>query len=129
MKSEEFDKIMLRRFALANKVMGTKAGEYASDKNRLHNFDVAAAIVGCTPAQALLGMLVKHLVSVVDLVNSGEAPSEAVADEKIGDCINYLILLEAVWAEERKTKEQAKTPTLTNEPWWCSEDPKPEGGC
>ena len=45
-------------------------------------------------------MAQKHLVSVMDLVH-GKLKSEPVmVDEKIGDMINYLILLEAVLKEE-----------------------------
>lgn len=48
-------------------------------------------------------MLVKHWVSIEDVVIderlSSAPPDHAMIDEKIGDAINYLILLEAVLKE------------------------------
>ena len=105
MKSAEFDEILHRRFGLSESVMGCKAGEYASDKDRLHNFKAAAAMLGCTSAQALAGFLAKHIVSVMDLVRNDKTPSQQLSDEKIGDCINYFILLEAIWKEQRDEKK------------------------
>lgn len=85
-------------------MLASKACEYASDEDRLHNFKAAAELEGDTPAEALRGMLRKHWVSIADLVWSdtiGEKPSFAMIDEKIGDAVNYLILLEALLKEGR----------------------------
>jgi len=77
-----------------------KAEEYATDGDRYHNFNVAGRILDVTPERALVGMLMKHIVSVLDLVDWIEdAPdklSSGIIDEKIGDTINYLILLEGM---------------------------------
>jgi hypothetical protein len=83
-----------------------KGAEYAKDDDRLHNFHQAAAIMRTTPEKALLGMLAKHLVSVIDEI---QKPTRAWAsagwrDEKIGDCICYLLLLACLW-EEKAEKE------------------------
>ena len=43
--------------------------------------------------QALVGMMTKHTVSVYDMVNGGQAYASDKWDEKIGDLINYLLLL------------------------------------
>ena len=59
----------------------------------LHNFRVAAGLQGCTVPQALVGMMTKHTVSVYDMVNSGQAYAPDIWDEKIGDLMNYLLLL------------------------------------
>jgi hypothetical protein len=77
-----------------------KAEEYAKE-DRLHNFKVSAALGGDTPAQALWGMARKHIVSISDMVREdGEvAYTQQQWDEKIGDAINYLLLLKAVVAE------------------------------
>ena len=74
-----------------------KHREYATADD-FHNFRVAAKLQGITPAQALLGMMDKHVVSVHDLVieaAEGRSISEATWREKIGDNINYLLIL---WA-------------------------------
>lgn len=52
--------------------------------------------------KALMGMGAKHFVSVNRIVRDtekGEAASKAVWDEKIGDAINYLILLDLIHNE------------------------------
>ncbi|MBQ2897989.1 MAG: hypothetical protein IJE46_06710 [Clostridia bacterium] len=89
-------------------VLGVKASEYATS-DRLHNFKVAAVLQQESPIKALGGMMAKHTVSVYDLIkaeNRGEDVSIELWDEKIGDHINYLLLL---WAAviENKTTEAA----------------------
>ena len=37
--------------------------------------------------------MTKHTVSVYDMVNSGQAYAPDIWDEKIGDLMNYLLLL------------------------------------
>lgn len=102
MNGESFGKILERRLRLIQGTLGMKAAEYAPGDERLHNFKRAAAILGQTPAQACVGMMLKHWVSVLDLVEAEALrifkPVELI-DEKIGDAINYLILLEAILKE------------------------------
>ena len=106
MTAAEFDAILSARLAKAREVLSAKAGEYATDADRLHNFKRAAREFpgpGETqPADALVGMMRKHWVSIADIVERkccGNPVPAAVIDEKIGDAINYLILLEAVLRE------------------------------
>ena len=84
------------------------AEEYASDVDRLSNFKRAARLKGTTLPQAVTGMMVKHTVSVYDMVESGEAFTAAAWDEKIGDHINYLILLKATLIEDGLYVEPAQ---------------------
>lgn len=63
--------------------------------SRYHNFERAAEIGQTTREKALMGMALKHFVSILDIVEGKEVPVE-VLDEKIGDMINYLILLEGM---------------------------------
>jgi len=89
-----------------------KAEEYATDGDRYHNFNVAGKILGATPERALIGMWMKHLVSVLDLVEwidfRPEKLNEEIINEKIGDAINYLILLEGM-LNRRVKKETSRT--------------------
>ena len=89
-----------QRFEKARATFQVKAEEYATIDNRLHNFDVAARILDVTPEQALQGMMMKHIVSVLDLIewtsSKPEKLTNQVIDEKLGDTINYLILLESL---------------------------------
>lgn len=96
----EFSEVVDERI---NKIIDTlrdKAVEYSGSGDRFHNFKVGARIIGSTPEEALQGMMLKHLVSVFDLIewaqNDDGRLSEAMIDEKIGDLINYLILLEGM---------------------------------
>ena len=93
----EFDKIVDERIKKIKEVLQKKGDEYATG-DRMHNFKRAGELLGCTPEKALLGFLVKHIISVIDLING--KPLDI--DEKIGDCINYFILLEALLKEVRK---------------------------
>ena len=75
----------------------TKHTEYATEDD-FHNFNVAASLQNVTPQQALVGMMTKHVVSVCDLVNDHAEGREIPLDkwkEKIGDNVNYLLIL---WA-------------------------------
>jgi hypothetical protein len=104
MTHAEFDAILNRRIDLCRSVLAGKAGEYAAGGDRLHNFKRSADRRGTSTAEALLGMLSKHWTSIEDLVaawEAGEAVSGDRIDEKIGDAVNYLILLEGVLREER----------------------------
>lgn len=105
MTNEDFEKVLKSRIEKINKVLGNKAKEYASKNDRLHNFNEAKSFFRCnTKEYALLGMLNKHLVSVVDMVEKyekhGILPSQNILDEKIGDTVNYLILLEACFSQD-----------------------------
>ncbi len=89
-----FSDVLNARIANTQKVLGSKQEEYARNGNRLHNFDVAARVGNTTPEHALKGMWMKHLVSVFDMIDSPEKVSHNMIDEKLGDLINYAILLE-----------------------------------
>ena len=99
MKNAEFDKILEARLWKIKDTLSSKAKEYATDGDRLHNFKASARLNGETVPEALWGMATKHLVSVLDMVKGRTAPTEAMVNEKVGDMINYLILLEAVFAD------------------------------
>lgn len=102
MHAKTFDDILEYRLDKTRRVLASKAEEYASCDDRMHNFRRAAALQGTTPALALVGMWSKHVVSVLDLARKqaagGLVPREVI-DEKVGDAVNYLILLEALLKE------------------------------
>jgi len=102
MLAKEFDEIVKNRLKLIKEILLKKRAEYApGGKDRLHNFKRAAAMLGTTQEQALVGMWAKHVVSILDICDGQPAGREMI-DEKIGDAINYLILLEAALKEEPK---------------------------
>lgn len=96
----DFNDVVINRINSIQRILATKAEEYASNKSRFHNFEVAGRKAGTTPEKALLGMMMKHVVAVDDLVDwIEECPhklTNEIINEKIGDNINYLILLEGM---------------------------------
>jgi len=110
MTPEEFTKIIEKRLEQCLKTQKLKGEEYSRNGNRFHNFKVAARIKGETPEQALFGMYVKHLVSVMDMIEDvvlyGKVPSEEMLEEKIGDSIIYHLLLEGMFRERMQAKKK-----------------------
>lgn len=107
MNNNEFKKIVDNRLETCKATLGTKAIEYATDSNRLHNFEEAAHLRKTTKSDACLWFALKHIISVVDMVESvssnGSVTKEYVA-EKIGDTINYMLLLESCISQEMEDK-------------------------
>ncbi len=108
MKASEFNKILNARCKKMKSILTTKADEYASSTDRLHNFKAAGRMSNTTPEAALKGMAAKHAVSVQDMIDHPEAITLGLIDEKIGDCINYLVLLEALMLERCEDLIQQK---------------------
>lgn len=95
-KTSQFEKVLKERLRKIEEILGKKAKEYAKNDDRYHNFNIAARIGNTTPEKALLGMMMKHIVSVMDLIEDTNSATFELIDEKIGDQINYLILLEGM---------------------------------
>lgn len=105
MDAHTFQQLTATRMAHCHRVLNEKGEEYSREGDRLWNFKRAAAKQGNTPAEALMGMKVKHDVSVddmVDMLKRGVVPSKDMVAEKIGDSINYLLLLEGLIEEARE---------------------------
>jgi hypothetical protein len=101
MTTEQFNKIVEERKKKISAILQKKSQEYARGGDRLHNFQRAAAFAMKEPTTMCWGFAMKHLTSLADLVDdveSGKGPEYDMqyVDEKIGDAINYLILLEAL---------------------------------
>jgi hypothetical protein len=100
MTTDEFSRVLQNRINRINHVLGVKAKEYANPHNRYHNFDRGATALNITPEQYCVHLAMKHLISIMDMVDDigsiDRCADAAVWDEKIGDAINYLILLEGL---------------------------------
>ena len=98
MKREEFTNRVEKRIDLIRQTLLTKHKEYAKDDNVFRNFDEAAGGLSLhgTSSEVLWSYMTKHLVSIKDVVADNKPVDPAVVSEKIGDVINYLILLEAM---------------------------------
>lgn len=113
----EFAKIIERRLYLIDSTMLKKQKEYTRDGSAFHNFEEAGKEFNCTPAESLMGMMAKHYVSLKDILKDlsemkngilvltdskkiGVDITHDYIEEKIGDLINYLILLEGILKEK-----------------------------
>ncbi len=108
MNTPEFNALFEQTVEMCRQTLCAKADEYAEDDDRLHNFNIASILQGNTPIESIGGMMVKHTVSVYDLIRrtgKGAEISDAMWDEKIKDSINYLILLRGIVAERRRNHE------------------------
>ena len=105
MTRKTFEDILEAQIKRVRDVLVVKAAEYAPI-DRLSNFRKAAVLEGKSVPQAISGMMVKHTVSIYDMVNDGKAFTMEQWDEKITDHINYLILLRAAISENNKLPEQ-----------------------
>lgn len=97
MTKEEFDTRVEKRIDLIRQSLLSKHDEYATDDNVFKNFDEAAGGLSLhsTSEEVLWSYMSKHLVSLRTIVSKGGDQPQVVS-EKIGDIINYLILLESM---------------------------------
>ncbi len=102
MTAQDFDKLVEQQIDSIRKVLLSKANEYAVASDRLHNFKSASIDFGDKPAEACWGYMLKHLMSVRDLAKGIRKGTVEMIDEKIGDSINYLILMKAILLEEMR---------------------------
>lgn len=99
MDNHDFEEYIKETVDRSLNTLFAKADAYTDpDGDRLRNFKVAAELQHTTPVKALAGMMAKHTVSVYDLIDKSD---EEWIDwktwyEKIGDSINYLLLLSAL---------------------------------
>ena len=105
MDNKHFQDIVQKRLDKTKATLSAKADEYARG-DRLSNFKQIAHLLNVTPEKALMGLVAKHIVALVDFVNDidkGVVQPYPRWDEKIGDINAYMILLDAI-VQERKGK-------------------------
>jgi hypothetical protein len=114
-KQDIFDQLLEFRISETRRLLSVKAKEYGKgESDRLYTFKEAAKLEGSNPADALRGMLIKHWVSIKDLVTAwvnlkaaqvnsplriDDSAFFCTVNEKIGDGVAYLVLLEAILKE------------------------------
>lgn len=102
MNLQEFQEVLEKRLERTVAVLGAKNAEYARGDDKLHNFKRGSARLKEIPERYLMELNEKHLCSIMDMIDDldrGQCANMAVWEEKIGDAINYLILLEALIVE------------------------------
>ena len=96
MNTPEFNKIVEAQLERIQNVLIKKASEYNLDNDRVSVFKHGAGISEETPEQVLYGFMLKHIISITDMINSKGTYSEELWNEKITDICNYLILLQGL---------------------------------
>ena len=96
MTSNDFNKVVEEQLDRIRNVLVKKETEYTLGTDRCSVFKHGSGITEETPEQVLYGFMLKHIISVTDMVNSKETYPESLWNEKITDICNYLILLQGL---------------------------------
>lgn len=99
MTSPDFNKVVEDQLDRIRNVLVKKAAEYNLDDDRLSVFKHGAGISEETPEQVLYGFMLKHIISVTDMINSKGTYSEELWNEKMTDIHCYLILLQGLLSD------------------------------
>jgi hypothetical protein len=123
MEAIEFKAVLTRRLEKIVETLDKKSRQYGNE-DRFSDIKRAGEIQHISAPRALCGMWMKHVVSVLDIADGQLDNTEETVDEKIGDAINYLILLEGVLKEMREVKrstpqEAFKEVFSPNVPYEC----------
>jgi hypothetical protein len=104
---DNFEKIFDAAVAQERETLVNKAKEYAPDgADRFANFRRGAEMLRTSPEETAWAYMVKHLVSIEDLVlGRSKFNSRYYVREKIGDARNYLLLIEALLGERIQSIE------------------------
>lgn len=106
MTTPDFNKVVEDQLDRIRNVLVKKAAEYNLDDDRLSVFKHAAALSEETPEQALYGFMLKHLISMTDMINSKQVYSEEMWNEKLTDICNYVILLQGLLRDTGRMCEE-----------------------
>jgi hypothetical protein len=102
MSHEMFEAIVEARVEKIKHTLLAKGKEYGVGGDRLHNFRKGQLMAGkpITMAQLLKGFKLKHDISLDDMIEGDVEVTEYLINEKIGDELCYLLLMEAVMRSE-----------------------------
>jgi len=95
MKKEAFDLNLNELFDKSKTILTNKAEGYANNKttdDRLYNFKAQAEFLNSKPQRELLSLYMKHFIVIRDWIINGQEYSYNEFEERVIDCINYLIL-------------------------------------
>ena len=102
--------VVQRRVQLIQNVLQRKNEEYAGKDDVFKAFTEALPLSFHDTKQAVAWeFMVKHLQSIKMIIEvkakSGKLPNEKVLEEKIGDAVNYLILIEGMFKEDMEPRK------------------------
>jgi len=105
MKTKEFDEMLKRRIEEMKRVLPSKAVEYASEDNRLEDFETISRISGLSVGDVWKVLQAKHLASIYKMLDGKLEITQAMIDEKVGDSTNYHPLVEAILTDMLKKND------------------------
>lgn len=102
--------VVQRRVQLIKDVLQSKNEEYAGQEDVFKAFTESLPLSFHDTKQAVAWeFMVKHLQSIKMIIEAraktGKIPDEKVLEEKIGDAINYLILIEGMFKEDMEPQK------------------------
>lgn len=114
MTTEELNKLLTERYYKSKEVLISKGKEYGVESDTLKSFKEQADFsMHQEPTSVAWELLVKHLYSVRRIIGEYECediiPDQDMIDEKFGDAINYLVLIEALFKELHSTNNNQYT--------------------
>jgi hypothetical protein len=112
MKRKDFNIVVESTLQSIADLLIKKGGEYANDQEVFHNFISASKKLDVSKEKALQGMMIKHVVSIDDLIDNRVAATPAIVNEKINDNIAYLILLKGMLLEKEEQILEVKDKPL-----------------
>lgn len=107
--TERFNECIDNRLEKCKELLLVKSVEYRRNNNPYHNFNVGSKFTGESSEKVLYGFLLKHLISLQDIVNDinvGKLPSKEIIEAKVSDIINYMLILEALIEERRNNNDK-----------------------
>lgn len=114
MSPEVFEAIIERRIGLIRSVLAAKGREYAPGADRLNNFRRQSEMERKPMADIARTLMGKQITSIQDMIDSRADYPQAVWDEKIGDVVNYCILIEAIVWESKVHGDGENWPPLSS---------------
>lgn len=105
MTHPEFNRVVKEFLEKTESVLMKKEGEYSLDTDRFSFFKRMAQIENCTPEEALLHCMSKHITSFYDMVQSKNKFTKELWFDKLGDIVNYCILLRGLLEDDDMFKE------------------------
>lgn len=94
-----FDAIVESTLQQIKNTLITKGKEYRRNGDVFHNFNEGAKRTGKTPEQVLQGFMLKHEISVNDMVQDialGVMPTAEAVNEKMNDILVYNLVLKGM---------------------------------
>lgn len=98
MNTTEFNQVLEDQIQRCKDTLIKKGDEYATE-DRLHNFHAGAGLCQRSPEEVCASFMLKHIVSIYDMcrdASAGKSHPLTIWNEKLGDAINYMLLLSAI---------------------------------